>query len=173
MDIVARAAMRSARSTSSNTAAFVAAAGGVPVAKHGNRSVSSKSGRGGCARGSSARCPVAVARAERKGGKGNGHLLPVRTGLSQVHEERRARPARAWASAPSSTCKPGTLVNYGARLMQLLGGYDESLVMPMAQVLFQFGVTRGMVVAAAVRTKANLIGRNKVHESRDGKLTPR
>lgn len=39
-----------------------------------------------------------VARAERKGAGGNGHLLPVRTGLSQVHEERRACPPRAWAS---------------------------------------------------------------------------
>ena len=30
---------------------------------------------------------------ERSAG-GNGHLLPVRTGLIQVHEERRARPPR-------------------------------------------------------------------------------
>ena len=56
--------------------------------------------------------------------------------------------------------------------MQLLGVYDESLVMPMAQVLSNLGVTRGMVVCGSGMDEASLIGRNKVCEIRDGKLTP-
>lgn len=103
MDIVGTGGDEVGSFNISTTAAFVAAAGGVPVAKHGNRSVSSN-------------------------------------------------PARA--------------------TMQLLGVYDESLVMPMAQVLSNLGVTRGMVVCGSGMDEASLIGRNKVCEIRDGKLTP-
>ena len=56
--------------------------------------------------------------------------------------------------------------------MQLLGVYNENLVMPMAQVLSNLGVTRGMVVCGGGMDEASLIGKNKVCEIRDGKLTP-
>lgn len=54
--------------------------------------------------------------------------------------------------------------------MQLLGVYDENLVMPMAQVLSNLGVTRGMVVCGGGMDEASLIGENKVCEIRDGRL---
>ena len=40
----------------------------------------------------------------------------------------------------------GPLTNPGSPKMQLLGVYDEYLVQPLAQVLINLGVTRGMVV---------------------------
>ena len=63
----------------------------------------------------------------------------------------------------------GPLSNPARATMQLLGVYDENLVMPMAQVLSNLGVTRGMVVCGG---GMSLIGDNKVCEIRDGKLTP-
>ena len=66
----------------------------------------------------------------------------------------------------------GPLSNPARATMQLLGVYDESLVMPMAQVLSNLGVTRGMVVCGGGMDEASLIGRNKVCEIRDGELTP-
>ena len=56
--------------------------------------------------------------------------------------------------------------------MQLLGVYDEKLVMPMAQVLSNLGVTRGMVVCGGGMDEASLLGENKVCEIRFGELTP-
>ena len=47
--------------------------------------------------------------------------------------------------------------------MQLLGVYDEKLVMPMAQVLSNLGVTRGMVCGSGM--DLCLIGRNKICET--------
>ena len=66
----------------------------------------------------------------------------------------------------------GPLSNPARATMQLLGVYDESLVMPMAQVLSNLGVTRGMVVCGGGIDEASLIGTNKVCEIRDGNLTP-
>lgn len=50
--------------------------------------------------------------------------------------------------------------------------YDEKLVLPMAQVLSNLGVTRGMVVCGGGMDEASLLGENKVCEIRFGKLTP-
>ena len=66
----------------------------------------------------------------------------------------------------------GPLSNPARATMQLLGVYDENLVMPMAQVLSNLGVTRGMVVCGGGMDEASLIGDNKVCEIRDGRLTP-
>jgi len=66
----------------------------------------------------------------------------------------------------------GPLSNPARATMQLLGVYDENLVMPMAQVLSNLGVTRGMVVCGGGMDEASLIGENKVCEIRDGRLTP-
>ena len=66
----------------------------------------------------------------------------------------------------------GPLSNPARATMQLLGVYDENLVMPMAQVLSNLGVTRGMVVCGGGMDEASLIGENKVCEIRDGRLIP-
>ena len=66
----------------------------------------------------------------------------------------------------------GPLSNPARATMQLLGVYDEKLVLPMAQVLSNLGVTRGMVVCGGGMDEASLLGENKVCEIRFGKLTP-
>lgn len=66
MDIVGTGGDEVGSFNISTTAAFVAAAGGVPGCKARQPFGVLQVGRGGCARGAR-RCPVAVARAERKG----------------------------------------------------------------------------------------------------------
>lgn len=115
MDIVGTGGDEVGSFNISTTAAFVAAAGGVPVAKHGNRSVSSKSGAADVL-----------------------EELGVVLSLSPEQNER--------VLAETGIC-----------------------------FLFAQGYHKSMKNVAPVRKgmdEASLVGRNKVCEIRDGKLTP-
>ena len=150
MDIVGTGGDEVGSFNISTTAAFVAAAGGVPVAKHGNRSLSPEQNERVLAE--TGICFL-FAQGYHKSMK---NVAPVRKGMG----ERTIFNVL------------GPLSNPARATMQLLGVYDEKLVMPMAQVLSNLGVTRGMVVCGSGMDEASLVGRNKVCEIRDGKLTP-
>lgn len=66
----------------------------------------------------------------------------------------------------------GPLSNLAAATMQLLGVYDEKLAGPLAKVLSNLGVTRGVAVCGADGLdEITLTGATKVYEIRDGKIT--
>ena len=163
MDIVGTGGDEVGSFNISTTAAFVAAAGGVPVAKHGNRSVSSKSG--------------AADVLEELGVVLNEKVL-ADTGICFLFAQgyhksmKNVAPVRKGMGERTIFNVLGPLSNPARATMQLLGVYDENLVMPMAQVLSNLGVTRGMVVCGGGMDEASLIGDNKVCEIRDGRLTP-
>lgn len=153
----------------STTAAFVAAAGGVPVAKHGNRSVSSKSGAADVLEELGVVLSLSPEQNER---------VLAETGICFLFAQgyhksmKNVAPVRKGMGERTIFNVLGPLSNPARATMQLLGVYDENLVMPMAQVLSNLGVTRGMVVCGGGMDEASLIGRNKVCEIRGGKLTP-
>ena len=153
----------------STTAAFVAAAGGVPIAKHGNRSVSSKSGAADVLEALGAALDLSPEQNEK---------VLADTGICFLFAQgyhksmKNVAPVRKGMRERTLFNVLGPLSNPARATMQLLGVYDEKLVMPMAQVLSNLGVTRGMVVCGGGMDEASLLGENRVCEIRFGELTP-
>lgn len=127
----------------STTSALVAAAGGMKVAKHGNRAASSKSGTADCLEAlgvniqqSPARCIELL----NEVGMCFFFAQKYHTSMKYVGAIRKELGFRTVFNIL------GPLTNPGSPDLQLLGVYDEYLVAPLAQVLINLGVKRGMVV---------------------------
>lgn len=153
----------------STTSAFVVAAGGVPVAKHGNRSVSSKSGAADVLE----QLGVQVALTAEQNEK-----VLKETGIcfmfAQVYHSsmKYAAPVRKELGVRTVFNILGPLSNPAGATMQLLGVYDKELAKPMAQVLANLGVTRGVAVCGEDGLdEITLTGETQVHEIRFGEIT--
>ncbi len=127
----------------STTSALVAAAGGVKVAKHGNRAASSLCGTADCLealgvniRQNPDRCRELL----KEVGICFFFAQEYHRSMKYVGAIRRELGFRTVFNIL------GPLTNPGSPCMQLLGVYDEYLVAPLAQVLINLGVKRGMVV---------------------------
>lgn len=127
----------------STTAAMICAAGGVKVAKHGNRAASSQCGTADCLealgvniRQSPKRCVELLDEA----GMCFFFAQMYHTSMRYVGAIRKELGFRTVFNIL------GPLTNPGSPKTQLLGVYDDYLVEPLAQVLINLGVRRGMVV---------------------------
>ena len=127
----------------STTSALVAAAGGMKVAKHGNRAASSQCGTADCLealgvniRQSPKRCVELL----NEAGMCFFFAQEYHTSMKYVGAIRKELGFRTVFNIL------GPLTNPGNPTMQLLGVYDDYLVEPLAQVLTDLGVKRGMVV---------------------------
>ena len=127
----------------STTAALVCAAGGVKVAKHGNRAASSLCGTADCLEAlgvniqqSPARCVELL----NEAGMCFFFAQKYHTSMKYVGAIRKELGFRTVFNIL------GPLTNPGTPMTQLLGVYDGYLVEPLAQVLINLGVKRGMVV---------------------------
>ncbi|MDR1135604.1 MAG: anthranilate phosphoribosyltransferase [Clostridiales Family XIII bacterium] len=127
----------------STVSAFVVAAGGVPVAKHGNRSVSSKCGSADVLEALGVNINIAAHESEQVlKAVGMCFMLANVYHLAMKH----VAPVRRELGMRTIFNILGPLANPAGANMQLLGVYDESLVEPMANVLHNLGVKRAMVV---------------------------
>lgn len=127
----------------STTSALVAAAGGMKVAKHGNRAASSQCGTADCLEALGVnihQTPEKCVELLKKAGMCFFFAQNYHTSMKYVGAIRKELGFRTVFNIL------GPLTNQGTPSMQLLGVYDEYLVEPLAQVLVNLGVKRGMVV---------------------------
>ena len=152
----------------STTSAFVVAAGGVPVAKHGNRSVSSKSGAADVLERLGARLDLTPEQNVEVLKKANMCFM-----FAQVYHTsmKNVGPVRKEMGARTIFNILGPLTNPARAIMQLMGVYREDLVEPMAQVLSNLGVVRGLVVNGSDGLdEATMTGATHMCEIREGKF---
>ena len=150
----------------STTSAFVVAAGGVPVAKHGNRSVSSKSGAADVLEA----LGVTITLPPEK----SAHLLK-HSGICFLFAQnyhiamKYVAPIRRELGIRTVFNILGPLSNPAGANMELMGVYEEALVEPLAQVMAKLGVVRGMVVYGQDQLdEISMSAPTKVCEIKDG-----
>ncbi len=127
----------------STTSALVAAAGGMKVAKHGNRAASSLCGTADCLEALGVnieQSPEKCVELLNEVGMCFFFAQKYHTSMKYVGPIRKELGFRTVFNIL------GPLTNPGMPAMQLLGVYDEYLVAPLTQVLISLGIKRGMVV---------------------------
>ncbi len=129
----------------STTAMFIAAAAGCHVAKHGNRSVSSKSGAADVLEAAGVRLdltPEQVARCVREVGVGFMFAPGHHSAMKHAVGPRRELGVRTIFNVLGPLTNPAGVPN------QLLGVFSKALLMPIAEVLQRLGSRQVMVVHA-------------------------
>lgn len=152
----------------STTSAFVAAAAGVPIAKHGNRSVSSKSGAADVLEKLGVNLSLEVGQAK----KVLDDVGMVFLFAQKYHSAmKNVGPVRAAMKERTVFNILGPLTNPAGAKWQLLGVYNNELVEKLAEVLMNLGVERGLSVCGCDgMDEITVTGPTHCCEIRDGKL---
>ena len=150
----------------STTSALVAAAGGMKVAKHGNRAASSLCGTADCLEAlgvNIAQDPDKCVELLKEVGMCFFFAQKYHTSMKYVGAIRKELGFRTVFNIL------GPLTNPASPSMQLLGVYDEYLVEPLTRVLISLGVKRGMVVYGLDKLdEISLSAPTKISEFKDG-----
>ncbi|MBQ1335959.1 MAG: anthranilate phosphoribosyltransferase, partial [Selenomonadaceae bacterium] len=150
----------------STTSALIAAAGGMKVAKHGNRAASSKCGTADCLEALGVniqQSPDLCRKLLKEVGMCFFFAQKYHASMKYVGAIRKELGFRTVFNIL------GPLTNPGMPTRQLLGVYDEYLVAPLAQVLISLGIKRGMVVYGQDKLdEISLSAPTTVCEIRDG-----
>lgn len=152
----------------STTAAFVIASAGVTVAKHGNRSVSSKSGAADVLERLGVNLNLDAAQNEEVLKKAGMCFL-----FAQVYHSsmKYVGPVRKEIGIRTVFNILGPLTSPAAANLQLLGVYDKDLAEPLAKALSNLGVVRGASVYGNGLDEITLAGPTKVYEINHGEIT--
>lgn len=127
----------------STTSAIVIAAGGVPVAKHGNRAASSKSGSADMLEALGVNIVLSPEKSTELLDKiGICFLFAQNYHIAMKY----VAPVRKELGIRTVFNILGPLSNPAGANMEVMGVYEEALVEPLARVLCNLGVTRAMVV---------------------------
>lgn len=127
----------------STTASIIVASAGVKVAKHGNRSASSKCGAADVLEALGANLNISPDKAQAMLDSINFCFL-----FAQNHHlsMKYVAPIRKELGIKTIFNLLGPLCNPAGANMELMGVYEESLVEPLAEVMKNLGVKNGMVV---------------------------
>jgi len=168
VDIVGTGGDASGTFNVSTTSAFVVAGAGLPVAKHGNRSISSHCGSADVLESLGVDLnmpPERIGQCVRQVGIGFMFAPMMHGAMKYAIGPRREIGIRTVFNVL------GPLTNPAGANVYLLGVYDESLVEKMAQVLSNFGVKRAMVVWGEGNIdEITITGTTQVAEVVDGRI---
>lgn len=127
----------------STTSSLVIAAGGVPVAKHGNRAASSKSGAADVLEALGVNISISPEKsAEMLKKIGICFLFAQNYHIAM----KFVGPVRKELGTRTIFNILGPLANPAGANMEVMGVYDKELVEPLAQVLYNLGVRKALVV---------------------------
>lgn len=130
----------------STTAAFVTASLGIKIAKHGNRSVSSKSGSSDLL----AAMGINIEMSPQTARQCLDDLNLCFLFAPQYHAGiRHAMPVRKALKTRTIFNVLGPLINPAHPTMEIMGVYDRSLLKPIAETFQQMGMKKVMVVYGA------------------------
>lgn len=153
----------------STTSSFVVSAAGIPVAKHGNRSVSSKCGAADVLEAAGININITPEKSAdilKEIGICFMFAQKYHTAMKYVAPVRKELGYRTLFNIL------GPLTNPASATYQLLGVYDESLVEPLANVLIKLGIKKGMVVYGQDKLdEISLSANTTCCKIQDGKLT--
>ncbi len=153
----------------STAAAFVVAGAGVPVAKHGNRNLSSRSGAADALAQMGIEVMVGAPVVERA-------LREIGIGfmMAPMHHPaiRHVMPARGELGTRTIFNILGPLTNPAAVTRQLTGAFSRDLIRPMAETLGALGSLRAWLVHGADGTdEVAITGPTFLAELKDGTVT--
>jgi len=152
----------------STTAAFVAAACGLKMAKHGNRSVSSKSGSSDLLEAFG----INLTQTPEQAKACLDELGICFLFAPQYHAGiRHAMPVRQALKTRTIFNVLGPLLNPTRPQVQLMGVYDECLIRPIAETMDKLGVQRALIVHGSGLDEVALHGETKVAELNNGMIT--
>ena len=153
----------------STTSSLVISAAGVPVAKHGNRAASSKSGAADVLEALGVKITIPPEKSQE---------LLEKIGICFLFAQnyhiamKYVAPIRKELGIRTVFNILGPLSNPAGANMELMGVYDEALVQPLAQVMANLGVTSGMVVFGQDSLdEISMSAPTSVCEIKDGKFT--
>ncbi|RDI96266.1 anthranilate phosphoribosyltransferase [Meiothermus sp. QL-1] len=174
LDIVGTGGVAPEAFNISTTTCFVVAAGGVAVAKHGNRAASSKSGSFDLLEALGIRIDLPVEKvAESIDTLGLGFLF------ARNHHPamRHVAPVRAELGVRTVFNLLGPLTNPAFATLNLVGVSSPALLETFARVLRDLGSSRALVVHGRMERAGRLeavdelvLGENQVAELRDGQI---
>ena len=147
---------------------YVVGAGGVPVAKHGNRAASSKSGAADVLEALGVKITIPPEKSQE---------LLEKIGICFLFAQnyhiamKYVAPIRKELGIRTVFNILGPLSNPAGANMQVMGVYDEKLVEPLARVLSNLGVKNAMVVYGQdCLDEISMSARTSVCEIKDGKF---
>lgn len=169
VDLVGTGGDRTFTFNISTTSAFVAAGAGIPIAKHGNRSISSKSGAGDVLEELGVNIsadPEVVTKCVEEAGLGFMFAPNFNKSMKYVGQARKEMGIRSVFNIL------GPLANPSDAKCMVVGVYDPALTELIAKAMSNLGVESGFVVSGEdCMDEFTLTGKTKVSEIKDGKVS--